>query len=57
MNLTEDVNTEKLSINRGVRQGDLDWELKGINVDGRYLSHLCFADDIVLFSIAHKELC
>lgn len=30
--------------------------IKGVNIDGRYLSHLHFADDIVLISINEKEL-
>lgn len=28
----------------------LDWETKGLKIQGRYLSHLRFADDILLFS-------
>lgn len=34
----------------------LDWESKGLNIDGRYLSHLRFADDVVLISSSVKEL-
>lgn len=34
----------------------LDWEEKGICIDGKYLSHLQFADDIVLISQDHQEL-
>lgn len=58
---------EKISIERGVRQGDpispklfiavlqnvmqdLKWSKQGINVNGKYLSHLRFADDIVVLS-------
>ncbi|KAL6723479.1 hypothetical protein Aduo_018478 [Ancylostoma duodenale] len=33
----------------------LDWEEKGIRVDGRFLSNLRFADDIVLFSKSTNE--
>ncbi len=33
----------------------LDWDEKGIKVDGRFLSNLRFADDIVLFSQDIKE--
>ncbi|GBP92567.1 Retrovirus-related Pol polyprotein from type-1 retrotransposable element R2 [Eumeta japonica] len=35
---------------------DLKWEGKGINIDGKYLSNLRFADDIVLFSTSSKQL-
>lgn len=34
----------------------LDWENKGINLNGEYLSNLRFADDIVLISENHKDL-
>lgn len=34
----------------------LNWELKGINIDDKYLSRLRFADDIVLFSSDYEEL-
>ncbi|KAK6744007.1 hypothetical protein RB195_010982 [Necator americanus] len=33
----------------------LSWEERGIRVDGRFLSNLCFADDIVLFSSSTNE--
>ena len=33
----------------------LDWTERGIRVDGRFLSKLCFADDIVLFSSTISE--
>uniref|UniRef100_A0A7I4Y8T5 Reverse transcriptase domain-containing protein n=1 Tax=Haemonchus contortus TaxID=6289 RepID=A0A7I4Y8T5_HAECO len=33
----------------------LDWDEKGIRVDGRFLSNLRFADDIVLFSSSIAE--
>lgn len=33
----------------------LNWELKGINIDDKYLSRLRFADDIVLFSSDYEE--
>lgn len=36
--------------------GNLDWNNLGINVKGNYLSHLRFADDIVLLSDNHKDL-
>jgi hypothetical protein len=32
----------------------LDWSRKGIDIDGQHLSHLAFADDIVL--ISHKPI-
>ena len=28
----------------------IDWENKGVRIDGKYLSHLIFADDIVLIA-------
>ena len=34
----------------------LDWETTGINVNGKYLNHLRFADDIVLFTSDPQEL-
>ncbi|KAK6043341.1 hypothetical protein COOONC_19154, partial [Cooperia oncophora] len=34
----------------------LDWDDKGINVDGKKLSNLRFADDIVLISQNSAEL-
>lgn len=34
----------------------LDWDKKGLRVDGRYLSNLRFADDIVLISGTKEEL-
>lgn len=34
----------------------LQWEMKGVNIDGSYLSHLRFADDIVLMSSDIQEL-
>ena len=33
----------------------LDWDERGIRVDGRFLSNLRFADDIVLFSSSITE--
>lgn len=36
--------------------GGLSWDKKGINIDEKHLSHLRFADDIVLFSSDTKEL-
>ncbi|KAK6737066.1 hypothetical protein RB195_019643 [Necator americanus] len=59
-----------IPIGKGVRQGDtispkpyalqwimksLSWEERGIRVDGRFLSNLRFADDIVLFSSSTSE--
>lgn len=32
------------------------WEKKGLNIDGVYLNHLRFADDIVLISPDIEEL-
>lgn len=34
----------------------LSWDQKGIKIDGKYLNHLRFADDIVLFSSDPAEL-
>ena len=34
----------------------INWEGKGINIDGEYLSHLIFADDIVLVAKSPQEL-
>lgn len=34
----------------------LDWDNKGLNLHGKYLSHLRFADDIVLLSEDPKEM-
>lgn len=34
----------------------LTWENKGISIDGTYLNHLRFADDIVIFSSNLEEL-
>ncbi|GBP81972.1 LINE-1 reverse transcriptase homolog [Eumeta japonica] len=36
--------------------GKLNWEKVGININGRYLSHLRFADDIVLLSESTNQL-
>ncbi|CAH2207957.1 jg6510 [Pararge aegeria aegeria] len=34
----------------------LNWQRAGLNINGKYLSHLRFADDIVLFSENSKGL-
>ena len=34
----------------------IDWEEKGINIDGEHLSHLIFADDIILIAHTPQEL-
>ena len=34
----------------------LNWEDKGINIDGEHLSHLIFADDIILVANSPEEL-
>jgi hypothetical protein len=34
----------------------LDWDLKGVNINGNYLSHLRFADDIVLVARAREDI-
>ncbi|GBP27535.1 Retrovirus-related Pol polyprotein from type-2 retrotransposable element R2DM; Endonuclease [Eumeta japonica] len=36
--------------------GDLDWSKKGLYIKGKYLSHLRFADDLVLFSESSSQL-
>lgn len=36
------------ALERAMRQ--LDWEQKGVRIDGRHLHHLRFADDVVLFA-------
>ena len=35
---------------------EIDWEEKGINIDGEHLSHLIFADDIILIAHTPQEL-
>lgn len=35
---------------------NLDWEEKGLKIDGEHLSHLRFADDIVVFAESSTEL-
>ena len=65
-------NSDKIKLQRGVRQGDnispklftaclpltikINWEAKGINIDGEHLSHLIFADDIVMVAKSPGEL-
>lgn len=34
----------------------LDWKTHGVNIDGNYLSHLRFADDLVLLSESGIQL-
>ncbi|VDP01353.1 unnamed protein product [Heligmosomoides polygyrus] len=62
-----------ISVQKGVRQGDtispklltavsqwvmkLDWDDKGICVDGKFFSNIRFADDIVIFSTTRRRLC
>jgi hypothetical protein len=36
------------ALERAIRQ--LDWDTRGIRIDGRHLHHLRFADDVVLFA-------
>lgn len=36
--------------------GKLDWRYLGLNIDGSYLSHLRFADDLVLLSESSSQL-
>jgi hypothetical protein len=65
--MDDDRKTNKIKIEKGVRQGDtispklftlaledtfksLNWDKKGININGTYMSHLRFADDIVIIS-------
>jgi len=35
---------------------ELDWDKKGININGEYLSNLRYADDVVLVASTKKEL-
>lgn len=35
---------------------DQEWKRKGVNIDGKYLSHLRFADVIILMSSNPEEL-
>uniref|UniRef100_A0A914WUD7 Reverse transcriptase domain-containing protein n=1 Tax=Plectus sambesii TaxID=2011161 RepID=A0A914WUD7_9BILA len=35
----------------------LNWQNKGINIDGCYLLHLAFADDVVIISHRYSQLC
>ena len=35
----------------------INWENKGVRIDGEYLSHLIFADDIVLIANSTKVMC
>jgi len=62
----------KQSIAKGVRQGDtispklftaclesifrINWERMGLYINGQYLNHLRFADDIILMSETAEEL-
>ena len=41
-------------LERAFRQ--LNWSEKGIKIDGEYLSHLRFADDIIIFASTKEEL-
>ena len=67
------IESEKIRIKRGVRQGDtispklftailesifrrLNWENKGVKIDGEFLSNLRFADDIFLCTETPQEL-
>ena len=34
----------------------IDWEGTGLNIDGEYLSHLIFTDDIILFAKSPEKL-
>ncbi|KAI8522203.1 hypothetical protein Bbelb_019570 [Branchiostoma belcheri] len=34
----------------------INWDKRGINIDGEYLSHLLFADDIILVATSPQEL-
>lgn len=35
---------------------ELDWGTSGLNINGKYLSHLRFADDLVLLSESSSQL-
>lgn len=71
--LDEFSETEKVQVERGIRQGDsispklftlaledvfkeLNWEGKGVMIDGQYFNHLRFADDVILVSSCAAEL-
>ena len=41
---------------QGAITNKIDWEEKGINIDGEHLSHLIFADDIILIAHIPQEL-
>jgi Reverse transcriptase (RNA-dependent DNA polymerase) len=69
-NSTAVIQMEKKSrtfkIGRGVKQGcclspkkvfeNLDWSQKGLNIDGKKLNELRFADDVIVFSKKKDEL-
>ena len=59
------LHSEKIKLERGARQSDnmspkpftaCLQEGRGINMDGEYLSHVIFADDIILFANSPEEL-
>ena len=68
------IDSEKLELGRGARQGDnispklftsclhhtiinkINWKNKSVRIDGEYLSHLTFADDIVLIANSTSKL-
>lgn len=69
----QERSTEPISLQRGVRQGDvispklftnavedafklLEWKGLGININGEYITHLRFADDIVVMAESLKDL-
>lgn len=60
--MAKEVTTGKIKQRKGIRQRDaippniLSWEQRGMKIDGQYLNHLGFTDNIVLISNNIDEL-